>query len=720
LSPTLTALCAGYEGGRWRAKELAAHMMEWLPEFALSYQERQALRHNNTVRMLRAAAQRVYATKKFENRGEFGELLLHIAARQVFNTLPAISKIYYKDADNDTVKGFDAVHVLAAGAILELWLGEVKFYDNIARAIREVVEELGQHTTPGYLRREAAAIINKIDPQWPHADRLKKLLDPNTSLDTVFDAMCIPVLLTYNSDVLNAHDRVNDAFHQAFTAEVSAHHGTFSRKTLPPLFPAPAHDFVRRAWIPPTPFIPRPGIGTRCAAISKLPAEIRHQFIKTDYKTVVCEMRKVDPKDDDIAELVTLCKTLKDPTLIFCRSPQRARDVAQALLDGGVGSPREQLQDAVDWVAQEYHPRWLFGRALAQGIGLHHGQLPRTLGQYVVKAFNEGDVQFLVCTSTLIEGVNTKAKNVVVFDNQIARRKYDFFTYNNILGRSGRMFQHFIGHVYVFRTPPAEHLPLIDVPVFTQPDEAPESLLIQIDAQDLGAHGERKIADLVGQEDVDLSALRESRGVDPRAMVRLARAIREHAGEWWPLLRWNGMPRSAELKLVCRLIWDYLMPDRRMRAGVVSGAQLAFRIERLRHQGSASGLIRSAIASGEEDPNDAVENTIEFLRYWANFNFPKYLMAVDRVQRAVFKKMNRAAGNYEYFAGQIENWFLDPAIMALDEYGISIQVGQKLQPLLNPQGDLDTAISRLRTLDLAPLQLSRFERSLVEDAIAHL
>jgi hypothetical protein len=157
-----------------------------------------------------------------------------------------------------------------------------------------------------------------------------------------------------------------------------------------------------------------------------------------------------------------------------------------------------------------------------------------------------------------------------------------------------------------------------------------------------------------------------------------------------------------------------------MRAGVVSGPQLAFRIERLRQQGSASGLIRSAIAAGDEDPNDAVENTIEFLRYWANFNFPKYLMAVDRVQRAVFKKMNRAAGNYEHFAGQIENWFLDPAIMALDEYGIPIQVGQKLQPLLNPQGDLDTAITRLRTLDVARLQLSRFERSLVEDAIAHL
>jgi len=460
-------------------------------------------------------------------------------------------------------------------------------------------------------------------------------------------------------------------------------------------------------------------LGPNIDAISKLPAEIRHQFIKTDYKTVVCEMHKVDPKDDDLAELVALCKTLNDPTLIFCRSPRRARDVAQALLDGGIGTPRDKLQDAVKWVGDSYHPEWLFGRALAQGIGLHHGQLPRTLGQYVVRAFNEGHVQFLVCTSTLIEGVNTKAKNVVVFDNQIAKRKYDFFTYNNILGRSGRMFQHFIGHVYVFRTPPAEQLPLIDVPIFTQPDDAPESLLIQIDAEDLGTHGTGKIADLMGQDDLDVSVLRESRGVDPRALLSLAQAIRAHAREWWPLLNWNRMPSGNQLKLICQLIWDYLMPDKRMRAGVVSGPQLAFRIEGLRHQGSAAGLIRNAIL-GEDDPNDAVENTIEFLRYWANFNFPKYLLAVDRVQRSVFKKMGRASGNYEYFGGQIENWFLDPAIMALDEYGIPIQVGEKIQTLLDPRGSLDIALARLRTINFDAIALSPFERELVTDAIAHL
>jgi hypothetical protein len=235
LTPTLTALCAGYEGGEWRAKALADHMMEWLPEFALNYNERQAFGPSNGVRLLREAAQRVYTTKKFANRGEFGELLLHIAARQVFNTLPAISKIYYKDADNDTVKGFDSVHVLATPTTLELWVGEVKFYQDISAAISDVVQELGAHTAPGYLRREAAAITNKIEPTWPHADRLKKLLDQNTSLDQVFDAMVIPVLLTYNSDAVNAHQRATEEFHAAFQAEVEAHHRTFGRKTLPPL-----------------------------------------------------------------------------------------------------------------------------------------------------------------------------------------------------------------------------------------------------------------------------------------------------------------------------------------------------------------------------------------------------------------------------------------------------------------------------------------------------
>ena len=128
--------------------------MEWLPEFALDHTEQQNINAGSAARALRNAAQRVYQTDKFKKRGEFGELLLHIAVRQVFGSIPAISKIYYKDSVNATVKGFDCVHIVDAPQSLELWLGEVKFYESAARAITDVVKELEAHTQHDYLRRE--------------------------------------------------------------------------------------------------------------------------------------------------------------------------------------------------------------------------------------------------------------------------------------------------------------------------------------------------------------------------------------------------------------------------------------------------------------------------------------------------------------------------------------------------------------------------------------
>ena len=105
----------------------------------------------------------------------------------MFDTLPAVSKIYYKDGPNDTVKGFDAVHVVDQGPDLELWLGEAKFYGSISSAIGSAVNSLAQLDQTDYLKDEFAAIVHKIDDQWPHADKLKHLLDRNTSLgDKVF------------------------------------------------------------------------------------------------------------------------------------------------------------------------------------------------------------------------------------------------------------------------------------------------------------------------------------------------------------------------------------------------------------------------------------------------------------------------------------------------------------------------------------------------------
>lgn len=194
--PDLHGICAGFESRQWRKDQLVDYLFEYLPEFALTYSELDNLTGENMVAKIRQVAASIYQSEKFKNRGEFGELLLHAIIREMYNTIPAISKIYYKDGPNETVKGFDAVHVVATDKTLELWLGEVKFYSDIYNAVSDIIEELNEHIKVRYIRNEFIAITNKIDNKWPHADRLKTLLHPNISLDDVFSNTCIPVLLT--------------------------------------------------------------------------------------------------------------------------------------------------------------------------------------------------------------------------------------------------------------------------------------------------------------------------------------------------------------------------------------------------------------------------------------------------------------------------------------------------------------------------------------------
>jgi hypothetical protein len=230
ITPGLIGLCVGYEQNVWRERQLAAHLMRWLPEFALKHTEVEDLGAHNALDLVMRAARSVYATDAFQKRGEFGELLLHVALRQCFETIPAVSKYFYKDSRNDTVKGFDAVHVIASPTTLELWLGEVKFYDDIGRAISDVIAELEHHVDRDYLRDEFAAITNKIDDSWSHSAKLKKLLRPEISLDEVFDAVCIPVLLTYDSPVVQEFDQVCDDYKSRFEREIMTHHATFATK----------------------------------------------------------------------------------------------------------------------------------------------------------------------------------------------------------------------------------------------------------------------------------------------------------------------------------------------------------------------------------------------------------------------------------------------------------------------------------------------------------
>lgn len=91
---------------------------------------------------------------------------------------------------------------------------------------------------------------------------------------------------------------------------------------------------------------------------------------------------------------------------------------------------------------------WSLIQALEQGIGIHHGKFPKYVQNEVLRLFNNGDFDYLVCTSTIIEGVNTNAKNVVIINNSVGNTTMTAFALKNIKGRAGRYYHHTMGRVF--------------------------------------------------------------------------------------------------------------------------------------------------------------------------------------------------------------------------------------------------------------------------------
>lgn len=446
------------------------------------------------------------------------------------------------------------------------------------------------------------------------------------------------------------------------------------------------------------------------------------RWIKTDLHTVVCEQTRVGGRGTDIDRLVELCRGLRDPSIIYCASPSSVNEVASALVAQNAGIISSAMDEAAGWAAEQFHPEWVFVRALMNGIGIHHGRLPRSLGQLVVREFNDEKLRFLVCTSTLIEGVNTKAKNVIIFDNKVARKDVDFFTFNNIKGRAGRMFQHFVGHVYLFADPPQEDLPLVDLPLVTQGSDTPTSLLVQMDTQDLKPDASRRLEPFRNQKVLPIEIMRQNSAVEPQAQLDAAIAIAGLSQEDALKLTWTGFPKYKELAKTCELIWDHLVPQSR-RSSVFSSAQLTLKVWQLQTTPDVPTRILAELKPGKyaaKSPDEAVERVLSFDRNWASFELPRYLMALFRIQAHVLPSRGIKPGNYSFYAQRLESLFRASVLSALDEYGIPPTIGIKLLPALGTEEDLDTALAALRKPLKGVSGLTPFEQSVVDSARAGL
>jgi hypothetical protein len=452
---------------------------------------------------------------------------------------------------------------------------------------------------------------------------------------------------------------------------------------------------------------------------ASLPDSFDVSFVHTDYATVAVDLIRLDAHtpDEKSTAVTQICNGANGPTLVYCSSPDRVRQVGRWLLERSRARQLSaDLAGAADWVASTFHPSWLVARALRDGVGLHHGRLPRALAQEIVHLFNDGQLDTLVCTSTLIEGVNTRAKNVIILDNRVARRQHDYFTFNNIKGRPGRMFQYFVGRVYLFHDPPQPILPIVDIPILSQSSAASDALLLQLDLAELSVDSWQKIRKYYEQNFLNIDTIRSITGIEPGDQVRLAEHLSNNPQKAQVLAWRSSHPRFNQLEETCQTMLDYIPPAHWQDHGAVSARQLAYLlIETARARGDPRALIEKFVSDdwAEGDSDAAVEAALDFIRFWPGHHIPVRFRAIQTIAAEVYSRLDLLEPDYSGFIARAESQFMEPFLADLEEYGLPIAIVKKLRSTIREYTDLDDLLSKVARARPRADLLTHFERNLL-------
>lgn len=180
-------------------------------------------------------------------------------------------------------------------------------------------------------------------------------------------------------------------------------------------------------------------------------------FVSDSMRTALVSVsRKVNDRIQDLVSYINHNNYGK--TLLYCTSPAKVVAYASKLSENyGVETISqnypENFRQFIAHIKKEYDvgnhvEEWSLIQVLQHGFGMHHGKLPKYIQREILEQFNSGTFDVLFCTSTIVEGVNTDAQNMIILNSSKGNKKLTPFDIKNIKGRAGRYYHCFVGRVF--------------------------------------------------------------------------------------------------------------------------------------------------------------------------------------------------------------------------------------------------------------------------------
>lgn len=446
------------------------------------------------------------------------------------------------------------------------------------------------------------------------------------------------------------------------------------------------------------------------------------EFYKSDFSLVDCNVIDLSGKFDfslserslDKQKLLVLYKLLdklkNEQTLIYCSTPARARRFAKGYFEHLCEQGKEPniKLPLIEWINKNVNPNWSLSKELAYGLAIHDGSLQKHIGASIIKYFNDGLLRCIFCTSTIIEGVNTSAKNVVLFDGKKGGKDIDFFDYSNIKGRSGRMMEHYVGTIYNFVRAPKKESIVIDIPFYEQNRKVlSNEILINIKKSDVQPQVVDRYNKLYEIEP-ELMKIIKKNGTSVDGQMNIYNALQSDINtSKYHNIAWTQMPKREAIIYILKLAENNILNFKSKHA-VLSYKQLALYIEMYIKSRNIMSIVKNIYSyrlkkikrlTQEQKYNQldcAIEEGFHIYRHWFHFTVPKAFRVIDSLQRYVCEQNGKKAGSYSYFVQQLENDFIRENLSILIEYGIPSDTVKRIADRIPLELDEDGVVEFIK------------------------
>lgn len=412
------------------------------------------------------------------------------------------------------------------------------------------------------------------------------------------------------------------------------------------------------------------------SVLNKNPFTDGMEFIKIDFNTVFLDKKEcfeeIKSDEDKENKLLEILNNKVTKTLIYAGIYKEINKISDILLKNKLDLLSHNLLNSFsNWLKKNYSSDWFLVELIKKGVGIHNGSLHRSLTQIQVKLFEERKegLQELISTSSIIEGVNTSAENVVIWKNKNGNKKLNDFTYKNIIGRGGRMFKHFIGKIYILDAPPKIEETLLEIPF-------PEGVATSLDYE--------KYNNILNKEQIDkiIQQEKEMDSIFPKGRYRILKNENVFQTTDYELLKkialsikndedWNGLGylNSKDETQWARLLYKIIkLKPGNWGTGYSNFVEF---IKAISHNWNKT--IPEQLKTLEKY-SIGIDKFFELERKVA-FDLTSLLKDINTIQKEIIPQKNY---DISQFINGCSNAFLPPVIYQLEEYGLPRMISIKL------------------------------------------